>query len=366
MHKKNEDEEVYVAPFSIKILEQDYPFFEYLYKNIYVYMRYELKATIERDYTTLFNYESYLLILSKPIIRKEINLFKEVKKNIKNYFLFDKGEVLFKVFLYDLNFKYGSDSELLIDIDNTKGKLATEEYKIVIKRKLNFSEFYYGKHHENEKEIVILKEKAKVNPGESKNFKCKFKIEDKDNDIYNKDLYLYKDIPDVNFFMPTILHDVFKCEYEIKISLYFENFVYSEHRPSVIFPINVVHETLKEYMNRLGIKNDPENSQEQIAMIGNTPNDNSEQSITPGNTTNELSKEDTSTSQTTISENIIDKTSIDDNNTIDKGYSINEINSSTNIESNGEYHSENEKKEESNNKALSGVDNQNGNINNNK
>lgn len=358
MLKKNVDEEVYVAPFSIKISEQDYPCFEYLYKNKYVYIRYEFKAIIERGYT--FKKESYLLILSKPIIRKEINLFKEVKKNIKNYFLFDKGEVLFKVFLYDFNFKYGSDSELLIDIDNTKGKLATEEYKIVIKRKLNLSEFVYGKHYEDEKEIVILKEKAKVNPGESKNFKCKFKIEDKDNNKYIKDLYLYKDISDVNFFMPSILHDIFKCEYEIKISLYFENFVDSENRPSVIFPINVAHETLKEYMNRLGIKNDPENFQEQIAMIGNIPNDNSEQSITPGNTINELYKEDTSTSQSSISENRIGKTSNGDNNTIDKGNSIHEINSSTNIESNGEYHSENEIKEE---RVLSGVDNQIGNIN---
>ena len=66
-------------------------------------------------------------------------------------------------------------------------------------------------------------------------------------------LEYYKSLPS-DFFMPTLDGDVIKCEYEIKVSLYFENFVDKSHRPRLIFPISLCHETLEEYMKRLGIK----------------------------------------------------------------------------------------------------------------
>ena len=104
--------------------------------------------------------------------------------------------------------------------DNTKGKLATDEYKIVVKRKLHFSEIIYFKHYDEEKEIIAIKEKAKVGVGEQKNFKCKNKFKDKENHKYNsKGYYYYKSLPS-DFFMPTLDGDVIKCEYEIKVSLY--------------------------------------------------------------------------------------------------------------------------------------------------
>ena len=40
-------------------------------------------------------------------------MFKEVKQSIKNFFFFDKGEIILKVFLPDFNFKYDSEYELL-------------------------------------------------------------------------------------------------------------------------------------------------------------------------------------------------------------------------------------------------------------
>ena len=64
--------------------------------------------------------------------------------------------------------------------------------------------------------------------------------------------------------MPTLDGDVIKCEYEIKVSLYFENFVDKSHRPRLIFPISLCHETLEEYMKRLGIKSIPNETSSEI------------------------------------------------------------------------------------------------------
>ena len=73
--------------------------------------------------------------------------------------------------------------------------------------------------------------------------------------------------------MPTLDGDVIKCEYEIKVSLYFENFVDKSHRPRLIFPISLCHETLEEYMKRLGKKSIPNETSSEITT--ETPTDSS-------------------------------------------------------------------------------------------
>ena len=269
----------YAMFIEIPIPEFMLPCFEYYYKNNEAHVRYELvlMAMTSQDYNIERRF--YIYILSKPHLSKDLQLFKEVKQSIKNFFFFDKGEITLKVFLPDFNFKYDSEYELLIDIDNTKGKLATDEYKVVVKRKLHFSEIIYFKQYDDEKEIIVIKEKAKVGVGEQKNFKCKIKFKDKENHKYNSNgYYYYKSLPS-DFFMPTLDGDVIKCEYEIKVSLYFENFVDKSHRPRLIFPISLCHETLEEYMKRLGIKSIPNDLQSQnktsSEITTETPTDSS-------------------------------------------------------------------------------------------
>ena len=244
----------YAMFFEITIPESMLPCFEYNYKNIEAHVRYELLLTVmtSKDYNKEKKFNIY--ILSKPHLTKDLQLFQEVKQSIKNFFFFDKGEIKFKVFLPDFNFKYDSEYELLIDIDNTNGKLATDEYKVVVRRKMHFWEIIHFKHYYDEKEIIEIIEKAKVGVGEQKSFNCKIKFNDKENNKYNSNgLFYYKSLP-TDFFMPTLDGDVMECKYEIKVSLYFENFVDKSHRPRLIFPISISHETFDEYVKRLGIK----------------------------------------------------------------------------------------------------------------
>ena len=287
--------------YSMKInipISRDYlPCLEYNYKNMHAHVRYELKIFAENINGKEIKREMYILILSKPVLNYKIKITKDVKQSIKNFFFFEKGEVILKVILNDINFKYNSLCEFNIEIDNTKGKLATEEYKVVIIRKLNFSEIIHFKHYEDEKEIFVLKEKAKVNVGEKKSFICKFNFEDKDNNDNNKEIYLYKDIADINFFLPSLEGNVIKCEYELKISLYFENFVDYNHRPRIIIPISVVHETVLK-----------------------TNNISSSKEISTGNTTNIKPKESYSSEESTKVENnrqLKDKNKIDEEATLE-------------------------------------------------
>jgi hypothetical protein len=83
----------------------------------------------------------HLLILSNLVGTKKSVLFKEIKQNIKNLFLSNKGEVGLKVFLEKFNVKYNSICKFMISIDNTKDKLTSEEYKIVLKRRFLMKEF---------------------------------------------------------------------------------------------------------------------------------------------------------------------------------------------------------------------------------
>lgn len=271
---KNIKKNICVKPFSITIPEDYLPCFEYQYKNSkHAHIRYEFKIKMKIKNREISK-NKYLPILSKPTFNKNMDLYKEVKQNLKQFFLFNKGEIGFKVFLYNIIFKYNSICELLIDIDNTKGKLATEEYKVVLRRKINLYEYIYHKEYNEEKEILVIKEKAKVSIGEKKNFSCKFNIEDKDNNKYNQeDVNIYYKNCNINFFLPTVNGYTIQCEYELKISLYFEKFVDYSHRPRVIFPISIIHESLEEYLKRKGIN---------PAELNITKE---KESITPGNIT---------------------------------------------------------------------------------
>ena len=66
-------------------------------------------------------------------------------------------------------------------------------------------------------------------------------------------MYMYRHIPEIKFFMPTIQGEVFNCEYEIEVSLYFDSFLNNNYRLKVTIPITVVHEDIDEYMEKQGI-----------------------------------------------------------------------------------------------------------------
>jgi len=153
---KNIKKNICVIPFIILIPGYYPSCFEYQYKNSkHAHIRYEfiIKMEIKNKEITI---KKYLPILSYPAVNKNMVLVKEVKQNLKQFFLLDKGEIGLKAFL-DFNcLKYNSICKISIEIDNTKGKIATEECKLVLRRKINLTESINNRNHNEEKEIVFI------------------------------------------------------------------------------------------------------------------------------------------------------------------------------------------------------------------
>ena len=269
--------------FNITISNDYLPSFEYDSNKIEIHVRYQFRLIID-SFSYFNNYEKrefFFLVTAIPSFTNDLILFKEIKQNVKNFFLFDKGETGLKVFLPDVNFKYESNCDLLLNIDNTKGKLAVSEYKVVLRRIIKICSFLDGYNDKKEKEITSMVQKIKVNVGEDKQLNCKFLLKDNDyikNNRYNS---IYRKIPDVNYFMPSIDVRIISCQYEIGVSLVFETFVDYNHRPKVVLPIKIVHETLKEHLERNGINVDEDKSHQNT---NSETNSTTQSSITPGNT----------------------------------------------------------------------------------
>lgn len=70
----------------------------------------------------------------------------------------------------------------------------------------------------------------------------------------------------INYFMPSINGQIISCEYEIKVSLYFDCFVDYNHRPRVIIPIYLVHQLPIDYQLEIQEQIDFENALKKSKM----------------------------------------------------------------------------------------------------
>ena len=58
-------------------------------------------------------------------------------------------------------------------------------------------------------------------------------------------------IKNINYYMPSIFSKLISCQYELRVSLYFNSFVALSDRPRVKFPIYIVHQSVLEYQNEI-------------------------------------------------------------------------------------------------------------------
>lgn len=57
----------------------------------------------------------------------------------------------------------------------------------------------------------------------------------------------YINITDMSYFLPSINSYLLECDYNLKATLYFTNFVKHDERPRIIIPIRICHQSLSEY-----------------------------------------------------------------------------------------------------------------------
>jgi hypothetical protein len=241
----------YNLPFSFKLPESLQPSFEFRGNSSQIQLRYAiyccLMATKGEKYC-LSNL-NYLIIRSPPkALTTPLNISNMT--NVHSWIFFNKGLTILAVSYPKNNYKFAEPIELRINICNSRGKLNVEKVKIRVIQKITFRDQKqdHNSYENNIQEKIIP---IGVEAGKSNEF-SQFVLVSYDK--MNSELY-QSSIPYSQFvnntmnilkFQPSIETDLIKCEYSIKISLYFDSFVSYDYRPRITMPLWISHKTMDE------------------------------------------------------------------------------------------------------------------------
>ena len=243
-------------PFNFKINRQLFPSFEFPLQDKFSYLRYHFNIKIYSSSFVKLVWNHYLCLLSRPIINlQKAILTQTIQKNIKKWGLVGIGATKLTVSIPENNYKVNTEIKVTIVVDNTQGKEEAKEAKVKLIRTI---EFYGTKNEVKYKDEIALYDivlKTPVNPGRSETFKCSVPLVEKDLKRYiygklNPNPYDLK-TNDILSYMPSIRGKVFSCKYELKVTLYFNTFVSKNDRPRAIFPIYLIHQTVREYQTEI-------------------------------------------------------------------------------------------------------------------
>ena len=238
-----------IIPFNFRFSEENTPVFEYPTNDKRGSARYDFCVTMQSPYIK-GNVSAFLCLISRPIMDSE-NLTKSITQQVYKWNLIGRGETLLEVKLPDNNFKYDSLSKVIILIDNTNGKTAVKEYKIMLIRKVKFKNKLGEIKYTDETNLVVEKVKAYVAAGVKQSFQ--YNLHFKENNPgqkfnYTNELNPYNiQMDQINFYMPTFHGKLISCDYEIKVSVYYDVFVGYNYRPRVIMPVYLVHQLPMDY-----------------------------------------------------------------------------------------------------------------------
>ena len=230
-----------------KILE---PSFEFPGKVDKAYIRYFLSSDINSPYIK-GSAKTFIIIKKRQKIEMNKNVIITSEISVYKWGLFNSGKTKLKVTSVNGtdNFKFGEDVKFEIDVDNTNGKLITNECRVTFQRNIKFNNSY----GQLKKDILdkLSKQTIKTGstPGEHKTFPCVLslkKIENKNFVLEGSDIP-YTNFPDINYFLPSVKTVVLECSYSIKFTLYFNKFVKYNDRPRIIMNAIMCHQSIDEY-----------------------------------------------------------------------------------------------------------------------
>ena len=252
-----------IIPFDFRFSEDHSPCFEYPFPNKRGFIRYSFCVSLKSPYINA-NSSYFLCLISRPVIQSEKILTKTINKQIKKWKIFDKGETTLKVTIPENNFKYDSTCKVTIDVDNTRGKASTKGFKIMFIRKIKYKNKLGSVKFNINTDIVSEKVPLIVEPGKKNTYE--YEMIFRENDTEKKYNYVSNSNPynaemdKINFYMPTIHGQIITCDYEIKVSLYFNCFVAYDDRPRIILPIYFVHQLPMDYQLEIQEQIDYENA----------------------------------------------------------------------------------------------------------
>ena len=263
----------YKFPFKYITSEEMKPSFEYyLNENNKAYIRYYVEAKVYSG-TLIYNITNYLLIKARPIIDIS-SLSKNDIVHIYKFGFFEQGITEIMVTLPKNNFLLKNVISPKIIINNTRGKLDTDYFKIILSRKIILKWKNSSENINLENEITSQIIQAKVLNGAQKEYNANI-IFSLDNIPNKKSKITYKLINDPNYLIPSVSGDIVSCEYSIQVFLYFEKSILEKYRPKVILPVYLVHQLPIDYQLEIQEKLNYEK------ILRESKNENKEENLYP-------------------------------------------------------------------------------------
>ena len=266
----------YKFPFAIVLNKDIHPIFEYSIANKRASVRCSITVETVSNFVKFTN-QTNIVIKAKPLILNN-NLKFSSCVNVRSWSLFNQGTVLFTASYPTNNYKIGDEVPLEITVNNTRSKISTHSIVVSIIRKLQFRKKSGIKVFNFSSTISEKKFPIVVPAHNTQELMLKMPIEDNQSKDFNHKDFVnpYPTVNDITIFTPTIHCTTLKCEYEMKVTLYFEKFVTESYLPKVIMPIAITHYTNDEYMLS---KQENTGLQEELLMnqVNNAENNNNGQ-----------------------------------------------------------------------------------------
>ena len=252
-----------IIPFDFLFSNQFKPCFEYPFPPKRAHLRQDFCIKLNSQYSFTES-SAYLCIILRPIMTEKKTLNKSINQQIKKWKLFEEGQTKLDVSVSENNYKYDSICKVNILIDNTYGKANAKEYKVKFLRKIEFKDDKGNIKYNDETIIQRDIVNAYVKSGSKRIFEYNLNLEEKSSiKRYNyiKEIPPYNiEMNKINYYMPTIHGKIIYCDYELKISLYFDCFVAKKDRPRIIIPIFIVHQLPLDYQLEIQEQIDYENA----------------------------------------------------------------------------------------------------------
>ena len=241
----------FIFPFKFQLPNKNInPCFEFPSSEIKAYIRYSIDAKIVSPFIN-GSTSKYVLFKSRPKIDNGGGSKFTSSVDVYKWNIFSEGKITLNVSLlnHENNIKNGSQINFNSDIDNSKGKLNTQECKVNLIRKLNLKKKNNSKNKTVENVCISQTFKTQVKPGNKQTFNFSINLKDMDKKTFNlqNEKLPYFNIPEISFLLPSVKSTTIECDYTMKVTLYFDSFVAHKHRPRVFVPINICHQNMQEY-----------------------------------------------------------------------------------------------------------------------
>ncbi|MCQ2816880.1 MAG: hypothetical protein MJ252_06415 [archaeon] len=268
---------LYKFPFTFMLSPDCLPSVEIPYGNKMGYVRYYIEAELISPYSHIKK-ELLVKILSKNLSPPKIALGSG-EANLNAHLIVKKGVGKVNVTLQSDVYTINSDIKALVEVDNTRATMDSYQIKLSIFKRITFVNRNNQNDMVNDKKIAEKYFDAKIPKKTKRIMQCDIKLTDSNVNEYSYQSAFrpYPDIKDYNLMMPTVNGLYIKCNYFLRVTIYYEKFLAYSSRPRVEIPIQVVH-VIYGQMPMLPNINEPQQNLPQNQINSST---NQEQILNP-------------------------------------------------------------------------------------